>query len=108
ETSQGTTFGVLRLDLGATGYSAAFIPVAGQTWTDRFSGSCHRAQGEVGDFLLNATGAMSIPRTKSGSKNITLTSYGGFAASTTLAALGVPAGVTATFSLNPATPPADG
>jgi hypothetical protein len=99
---------VLRLDLTASDYTANFVPIAGKTWTDSFAGSCHRAQGVVGDFLVNASGAISIPRTKSGSKNITLTSYGAFNAAVDLAAAGLPNGVTATFSLDPATPPADG
>jgi len=108
ETSNGLTYGVLRLDLTASDYTANFVPIAGKTWTDSFAGSCHRAQGVVGDFLVNASGAISIPRTKSGSKNITLTSYGAFNAAVDLAAAGLPNGVTATFSLDPATPPADG
>jgi len=108
EKSQGTTFGVLRLDLTAAGYAASFVPITGMTWTDSFGGSCHRAQGVVGDFLLNATASIAIPRAKSGSKNITVTSYGAFNAPVTLSLSGLPSGVTGTFSANPVTPPADG
>jgi hypothetical protein len=36
-----TTFGVLRLDLSATGYAFRFIPIAGATYTDSGTGSCH-------------------------------------------------------------------
>jgi hypothetical protein len=109
EAKQGNTFGVLRLDLTATGYTANFVPVAGKTWTDSFSGSCHRAQGVVADFLLTTLNpSISIPRTKSGSKNITVTSYGAFNAPVTLSLAGLPGGVTGTFSANPVTPPPEG
>jgi hypothetical protein len=35
------TFGVLKLDLGADSYNWKFVPIAGQTFTDSGSGSCH-------------------------------------------------------------------
>ena len=41
EVFNGTTFGVLKLTLGAGTYSWQFIPVAGQSFTDSGSGSCH-------------------------------------------------------------------
>ena len=37
---QAHTHGVLKLTLEPTGYSARFVPVAGKTWTDSFSGAC--------------------------------------------------------------------
>jgi hypothetical protein len=37
----GTTFGVLELALGSGSYTWQFIPVAGQTFTDSGSGTCH-------------------------------------------------------------------
>jgi hypothetical protein len=37
------TFGVLQLTLSPSGYSWQFIPVAGASFTDRGSGSCHGA-----------------------------------------------------------------
>jgi hypothetical protein len=40
-TGNSTSYGVLRLDLGPTGYSFAFVPVAGQTYSDRGTGACH-------------------------------------------------------------------
>jgi hypothetical protein len=43
EASRSDTWGVLRLDLTATGYSGEFVPIAGRTWTDHFSGTCHKA-----------------------------------------------------------------
>lgn len=35
------TRGVLKLTLGATGYDWSYIPIAGQSFTDQGSGSCH-------------------------------------------------------------------
>jgi hypothetical protein len=37
------TFGVLKLDLSADSYRWKFVPIAGQTFTDSGSGSCHWA-----------------------------------------------------------------
>ena len=37
----GTTYGVLRLALSANSWSFNFLPVAGQTFTDSGSGTCH-------------------------------------------------------------------
>lgn len=37
----GATYGVLKLSLSASGYSWQFIPVAGATFTDSGSGTCH-------------------------------------------------------------------
>ena len=101
EARQGSTWGVLRLDLAADGYEATFVPVAGRTYTDRFSGGCHRAQGVVGDFLLGASASLSVPRGRSGAKLVSVASYGGFDRPVTLAAAGLPAGVSASFAANP-------
>ena len=109
EAKRGDTFGVLRLDLTSTGYDATFVPIAGKTWTDSFSGSCHRAQGVVGDFLLSTVNpSMSLQRTRSGNKAVTVTSYGAFADPVTLSLSGLPSGVTVTYSANPVTPPPEG
>lgn len=43
EVRNNTTRGVLKLTLGAGSYSWAFVPVAGNTFTDSGSGSCHGA-----------------------------------------------------------------
>ncbi|MGH7515412.1 MAG: Ig-like domain-containing protein [Gemmatimonadales bacterium] len=37
----GTTWGVLKLTLGTGSYSWQFVPIAGQSFTDSGSGSCH-------------------------------------------------------------------
>lgn len=41
ELFNGTTFGVLKLTLAPGTYSWNFVPVAGETFTDSGSGSCH-------------------------------------------------------------------
>ena len=41
--SQAHTWGVLKLTLTADGYTGEFVPVAGKTWTDSFSGTCNNA-----------------------------------------------------------------
>lgn len=54
EVQNGDTYGVLKLTLHASGYDWQFIPVAGQTFTDSGSDSCHGAPTGVG-------GATSLP-----------------------------------------------
>ena len=56
EVQNDATFGVLKLTLYATGYNWKFIPIAGQTFTDLGSGSCHDAQGAVNHSPTAAAG----------------------------------------------------
>ena len=105
---KGATRGVIALSMGATDYVADFAPVAGQTWTDSFAGTCHRSQGVVPDYFLSASSTISIPRGSSGGKVVTIRSYGEFNAPVALSVAGLPAGVTATWTGNPSTPPPDG
>jgi protocatechuate 3,4-dioxygenase beta subunit len=48
EVRNGTTWGVLKLTLDAGTYSWQFIPIAGQTFTDAGSGTCHGPPGGGG------------------------------------------------------------
>jgi hypothetical protein len=41
EVFNGSTFGVLKLTLGTGAYTWEFVPVAGQSFTDSGSGTCH-------------------------------------------------------------------
>jgi len=41
EVRDGNTYGVLKLTLGASGYAWQFVPVAGATFTDAGTGTCH-------------------------------------------------------------------
>jgi len=64
EVANGTTHGILRLELGPYGYQWEFIPVAGSTFTDSGSGACTSiptiAQpaggGTAGTFIVSPTG----------------------------------------------------
>jgi leucyl aminopeptidase len=49
-----------------------------------------------------------VPKGGNTTSTITITSQNGFTAATALSITGLPTGVTATFSLNPVTPPANG
>jgi hypothetical protein len=61
------------------------------------------------DFSLAASpSSLTITQGTSGNSTITVTSLNGFNAATTLTASGLPSGVTAAFSPNPVTPPANG
>jgi hypothetical protein len=41
QVRNSSTYGVLKLTLGDTGYSWQFVPIAGKTFTDSGSGTCH-------------------------------------------------------------------
>src|ERR1700689_996075 len=61
------------------------------------------------NFTVSASPAsVTITQGASGTSTITITSTGGFNSATTLSASGLPSGVTAAFSTNPVTPPANG
>src|SRR3982075_3215366 len=61
------------------------------------------------DFTIGASpSSLTIVQGTSGTSTITVTSLNSFNSATTLSASGLPSGVTATFSPNPVTPPANG
>jgi hypothetical protein len=61
------------------------------------------------DFAVSASpSSLTITQGSNGTSTITITSLNGFNAATTLSASGLPSGVTAAFSTNPVTPPANG
>ena len=41
QVRNSTTYGVLKLTLKSTGYDWQFVPVAGSSFTDSGSGTCH-------------------------------------------------------------------
>ena len=60
------------------------------------------------DFSIGAApSSLSIAQGGNGNSTITISSLAGFSGATTLSASGLPAGVTAAFSTNPVTPPAN-
>ena len=61
------------------------------------------------NFSLSASPAsLTVAPGSNGKSTITISSQASFASATTLAATGLPSGVTAAFSTNPVTPPANG
>ena len=61
------------------------------------------------DFTIGASpSSVTVNQGSSGTSTITITSLNGFNSATTLSASGLPSGVTAAFSTNPVTPPANG
>jgi subtilase family serine protease len=61
------------------------------------------------NFTIAASPAsVTVTQGANGTSTITITSTGGFNSATTLSATGLPTGVTAAFSTNPVTPPANG
>jgi subtilase family serine protease len=61
------------------------------------------------NFTIAASPAsVTVTQGANGTSTITITSTGGFNSATTLSATGLPSGVTAAFSTNPVTPPANG
>ena len=58
EVRNNTTFGILRLTLGAGQYSWQFLPVAGQAFTDSGTGTCHSSQPQSATLL--AAGDISV------------------------------------------------
>src|SRR6202023_1241955 len=61
------------------------------------------------DFTVSASpSSLTITQGSNGTSTITITSLNGFNAATTLSASGLQSGVTAAFSTNPVTPPANG
>jgi hypothetical protein len=60
------------------------------------------------DFTIGASpSSVTVNQGSNGTSTITVTSLNGFNAATTLSASGLPSGVTAAFSTNPVTPPAN-
>ena len=58
--------------------------------------------------IASSPTSVTVTQGASGTSTITVTSTGGFSSATTLSASGLPSGVTASFSPNPVTPPANG
>ncbi|MFK4088410.1 pre-peptidase C-terminal domain-containing protein [Kribbella sp. NPDC020789] len=110
EKSNYSTFGVAKLTLTNTGYTADFVPVAGRTFTDTVTSSCHPKTGtSTPSYTVSASpSSVSVAPGASATSTISVASSGGFNAATSLTASGLPAGVTASFSPSSVTPPANG
>ncbi|HKV82076.1 MAG TPA: hypothetical protein VJP02_28265 [Candidatus Sulfotelmatobacter sp.] len=80
-------------------------------WNTRIANFKFPGCGTTGtpDFTIGASpSSVTVNQGSNGTSTITITSLNGFNAATTLSASGLPSGVTAAFSTNPVTPPANG
>jgi hypothetical protein len=80
-------------------------------WNTRIANFKFPGCGTTGtpDFTIGASpSSVTVNQGSNGTSTITVTSLNGFNAATTLSASGLPSGVTAAFSTNPVTPPANG
>jgi hypothetical protein len=80
-------------------------------WNTRISTFKFPGCGTTGtpDFTVGASpSSLTINQGSNGTSTITVTSLNGFNSATNLTASGLPSGVTAAFSTNPVTPPANG
>ena len=81
ETSNGSTFGVLKFYLYDDSYAWKFIPVAGKTYTDSGSAACHSSGGGGGGGISASNSTVSANPTSftagSGSSTITVTAKDG-------------------------------
>ncbi len=73
EVRNGATSGVLELTLNAGTYTWQFIPVAGQTFTDTGSGSCHGPPGGGGVSASQSTVSASPASIVAGNATSTIT-----------------------------------
>lgn len=61
EASNANTYGVLKLTLTANGYTGDFVPRAGSSYTDHFTGTCNDAGTPPAQTLnLNATRDVTV------------------------------------------------
>jgi hypothetical protein len=80
-------------------------------WNTRIANFKFPGCGTTGtpDFSVAASpSSLTITQGSNGTDTVTVTSLNGFNSATTLSASGLPSGVTAAFSPNPVTPPANG
>jgi hypothetical protein len=92
-------------------YTQEYIKTNGTfNWNTRIANFKFPTCGSASpDFTVGASpSSLTIAQGSSGNSTITVTSLNGFNSATTLSASGLPGGVTAAFSPNPVTPPANG
>ncbi|ALN64653.1 alkaline phosphatase [Lysobacter antibioticus] len=60
EASNDNTHGVLKLTLTATGYTGDFVPRAGSSYTDHFTGTCNKGGSPSQSLTLNAVRDVTV------------------------------------------------
>ena len=91
-------------------YTQEYIKTNGTfNWSTRIANFKFPSCGSSPDFTVAASpSSVTVTQGGNGTSTITVTSLNGFNSATTLTASGLPSGVTAAFSPNPVTPPANG
>src|SRR5271157_257219 len=91
-------------------YTQEYIKTNGTfNWSTRIANFKFPSCGGSPDFTIGANpSSVTITQGGNGTSTITVTSVNSFSSATTLTASGLPSGVTAAFSPNPVTPPANG
>src|SRR5258706_741025 len=93
-------------------YTQEYMKTTGTfNWNTRISSFKFPSCGGTAtpDFSIAASpSSLTITQGSNGTSTSTITSLNGFNSATTLSATGLPTGVTAAFSTNPVTPPANG
>jgi uncharacterized membrane protein len=93
-------------------YTQEYLKTTGTfNWSTRIASFKFPGCGSTAtpDFTIAASpSSLTITQGSNGTSTITITSLNGFNSATTLSATGLPSGVTAAFSTNPVTPPANG
>lgn len=75
EASNDSTFGVLKLTLTATGYTGDFVPRAGSSYTDRFTGTCNKGSGNPPTQTLTLGSVRDVTVKSGGSRDNSATLY---------------------------------
>ncbi|GAA3197894.1 metallophosphoesterase [Nonomuraea roseoviolacea] len=99
QAKNSNTHGVLKLTLSSTGYRFDFVPIAGRTFTDSGTGTCHKAGSTTPDFALSAQpSSLDVAPGASATSTVQVAGQNGFSGTTRLTVSGQPSGVTATIS----------
>jgi subtilase family serine protease len=108
-TSSTSTLTLTATSTATTGTATVTITGTSGSLTATTTISLTVTAASSPNFTISASpSSVSINQGSSGTSTITITSTGGFDSATTLSASGLPTGVTANFSTNPVTPPANG
>jgi len=75
EASNDSTFGVLKLTLTATGYTGDFVPRAGSSYTDHFTGTCNKGGGNPPTQTLSLNAVRDVTVKSGGSRDNGATLY---------------------------------
>jgi len=108
--ANGTATSTLTLTASGTATTGtATVTITGTSGSTTHTATVTLTVNPPPNFTVSASpSSLTVTQGSNGSSTITVTSLNGFNAATTLSATGLPSGVTAAFSTNPVTPPANG